>query len=128
MQNIKVRFHLSNGPQWGHWQIKRKDRVDFYHPNEVCLVLKDAVLKNRRATAEGIFSGKSKSVCSWIYCETIDIKPRGDHNESANSIISERSELIYNPKIAPYWRDSEGINLDNRAYGLIISEGKKLYV
>ena len=113
----KVRFHLAGGEHFKHWQVTLPNGVVEYHdPVKVSLFLRDCRLKNRRKTAERIFAGATnKTVCSWV--ETSD-EP---------AIAATGSMVMYNPHIAPFWRDEQGVDIDGIHCTNIFSIGKNLY-
>lgn len=104
---LKVRFNLGRGKHYKFWKISyANDRVEYVDPSKYDLVMHDCKLVNYKKTAKKIFCGANKSVCAWIECSQVDIKKEvkidGDH-----------PEISYNPKIAPYWRDDKGMDIDN---------------
>ena len=110
-QMYKVRFHLASGSHYKMWQIKDGKEITFHNPQEVNLSLWHCRLRNRRAIAEKIYYGDSKSVCAWIECEKIEVS-------QAKSIIG--IKISYNPRVKPYWV-MEDENVDDQLYDLLVT-------
>lgn len=122
MKKTKVRFHLAGGEHFKHWQVTLPNGVVEYHdPVKVSLYLRDCRLKNRRKTAERIFAGETnKTVCSWV--ETSEVLVIHEPTIDATG-----SMVMYNPHIAPFWRDEQGVDIDGIHCTNIFSIGKNLY-
>jgi hypothetical protein len=122
---IKVRFHLAAGEHFMHWQVKIGEQVTYYKPSEVFIEMRGCKLRNHRGVAERIHAGENKTVCAWIECEAIAVY---------NAVVGEFYNLDsgkpvrYNPRVAPYWMNGEGENLDNSTHRVIYSRGKGLLV
>lgn len=121
MRGYRVRFHLAQGEHFMHWQVKNLDTgvVSYYNPDKFHLVMSSCTLKNSRATAEKIHAGQNKSVCAWINAKHV----------TAVSLrypdpIEAENRVSYNPRIAPYWTDSEGRNIDGMSFSLLETSGK----
>lgn len=114
---FKVRFHLGRGENYMKWQLKGRDGTTVYlDPQAVRLKLKNCTLKNNKRLAREIHEGANKTVCAWIMCEEAEItqeKPEG-------------TEIGYNPRKNPFWTDGTN-DLDNKKYGQIVSDGRRLY-
>ena len=121
MKRIKVRFNLGAGKNFMKWKIERPDgKVSYHSPKEVQLVRVVCVLKNQRSTALKIFQGANKTVCSWILCESIEIRV------PTISKINELDRVSYNPRVTPNWifrgsvadgtRFNNLVSLDNKVY------------
>ena len=121
MNRIKVRFHLAAGENFRKWQIKQGETVSFYSPDEVHIVMEGCKLRNHLNVAKRIFDGGNKEVCAWVECDHVAIKKRGE------LAVDKGSPVSYNPRIAPYWVDSFGLNADDLCCPIIVSEGSKLY-
>lgn len=119
----KVRFHLGAGENYMKWQIKRRFSTSFVHTIRF-LVMKNCTLRNHEATASKIHAGANKSVCAWIECDDaynyFDIP--------LNFPLENGKQISYNPKVAPYWRDEDGNNIDGMEFSTIWSNGRKLFV
>lgn len=117
----KVRFNLGKGPRFMTWKITFPDgHHEYLQPDEVTLILIKAKLKNQRGTAEKIHEGANKRVCAWVECEDLKIKDKYRFSENL-------SEISYNPRIAPYWRDTKGNDVDNSYYGTMRTLGNKVF-
>ena len=120
-QMIKVRFHLGR-KNYLHWQVKYKDSIEFYSPDSVSLLMHKCYLKNRTSVARKIHEGAYKSVCAWIECEDLQILP-------AEEISLDRMmQVCYNPKVAPYWRDEKGSNIDGKRFESLVTKRSKVFV
>jgi hypothetical protein len=124
---IKVRFHLGRGDNYLKWQVKVKtkegEHAGYYEPDECCLSMYKCRLTNQKTAAQRINKGENKTVCAWVKCNGISVF-------IPSKIIEEKEKkpIYYNPKVAPYWRDEDGNNIDNEKYDNIISIGRQLYV
>lgn len=123
---FKVRFHLGAGRFYNHWQIKFSkgfaESVRYVDPNSpfMQIVMTNCLLKNRKPTAESIFNGSNKTVCAWIQCESAkaECQPK----------VKLIEEIFYNPRIAPYWRNSNGDNIDGYNFDLLVTKNKSVYI
>ena len=104
-----------------HWRIVHYPDSLYVDPFEINLILKDCVLKNNRKTAEKIFNGENKTVCSWVICESIDLQKTNNFDRK------KYDRIFYNPKKFPYWVDENENILDGKTYSEIRSVGKSLY-
>jgi hypothetical protein len=118
---FKLRFNLSPGPHFMHWVIVYENTKTFVKPDVCTIAMSDCVLKNQPATAQKIFDGADKSVCAWIECKHLAIY-------DPMSGCDDDKCVGYNPRIAPYWRDSTNTNIDNAHYDSIVSIGRSLQV
>lgn len=116
---MKVRFHLLNGKNFMKWQIiDDDDNKSYLDPNEVTLTLYDCYLHNNPNIANKIYSGKtSKDVCSWIDCREIEVEPAS---------LQVGNPVFYNPKIKPYWFDSNDNNIDGYRFDILTTNGNKV--
>ena len=118
---LKVRFHLGAGPHKGHFQVRDGDEVSYYDPAKFQLRMRVGRLHNQPTTAKRINCGEiNKTVCSWIACESLEIAPAGSWPVGY-------AEVSYNPKVAPYWRDSDGGCIDGEVVPILQTVGKKVY-
>jgi len=69
-----------------------------FHPWSFDLEMTNCVLSNRPNVGYDIYQGASKDVIAKIKCSDVKV------SLASNSPGSPESEIIYNPKIAPYWR------------------------
>lgn len=117
----KVRFNLGRGENFKKWKVTGPDKeVQYLDPNEVSLVLIKATLFNKKGSAEKIYNGHNKFVCAWIKCEDLQITTQYKYQENL-------SEINYNPKIAPNWRDTKGDDIDDKYFGTIRTIGNKVF-
>jgi hypothetical protein len=117
---MKVRFHLAKGKNFKKWQITDDDGIkSYFDPMDVKLTLHNCVLCNSKKTANRIYKGGSKTVCSWIKCEWVKI-------ESATDISGKC--IFYNPRVNPYWYDEEGTDIDGEHYDTLKTNGKNVFV
>lgn len=106
----KVRFHLGKGEHYMQWQIRKGDSVMYYDPARYDLWMRGCRLRNQRGTAERIHAGENKTVCAWVECDSISVT-------SANYEPADDSKAVrFNPRIAPYWMDSDGNDVDGVHY------------
>lgn len=127
---IKVRFHLGRGENYNKWQVTYHQGAKFYYePSEVKLVLYSCTLHNAKNIAEKIWCGATKSVCSWVECERLEVK--NIKFADADKLFSKNPDLYqhirYNPKFLPYWTNDAGKNLDNKKFDYLISINNKIY-
>ena len=122
-KRIKVRFNLGRGVNYFKWKVEFPDRVEYYSPTEVQLVLGKCELKNNRKTADKIFAGEHKQVCAWVLCEQILIREKDFAQEK------DWLKLKYNPKVVPYWTiDDDKENVDGHRFNKLISIDYGLYI
>ena len=115
---MKVRFHLQKGQNFMKWQITDDDdNKSYLDPNEVTLTLHDCYLHNNPNVANKIYSGATKDVCSWIECKKVEV-------ESASLQVG--NPISYNPKIKPYWFDSNDNNIDGYRFDILTTNGNKV--
>lgn len=117
MSILKVRFHLGKGINYKKWQITSDKKVEYLDPETTNLKLINCKLKNKRNIAEKIFQGQHKTVCAWIECEKIEI----------SSSTEKTYQIFYNPKIAPFWRDQENNDLDDRQFEILCTQGNQVF-
>jgi len=124
-QKIKVRFHLAQGENYMHWQIKYENgNVQYFDPKKFQLVMFECKLRNQKGTAEKIcYEGQNKTVCAWIECDEVIVSTI---IESDVSLM--RMQVSYNPRVEPNWTNGISEDLDNTEYHIIKSINNKLYV
>lgn len=122
-RQFQIRFHLAKGKNFMKFQVKnlKTGEVQYHDPDTASLVLYDCVLKNQKTTAQKINCGANKTVCAWVRAGKVVIlnKPMG--------MMASEYEVSYNPRIAPYWRDFEGNDIDNESFGEIRTIGRSLF-
>lgn len=114
---IQVRFHLAAGENFMKWQVKEGGRVSYYDPETTNLVLFNARLRNQVGTAKKINEGANKTVCAWVECDRIELTEKPVHREA----------VLYNPRVAPHWRDGNHNNIDGVAFEKLVSVNRTLY-
>ncbi len=119
--SIKVRFHLAAGENFRKWQVRKGNEVSFYSPNEVNILMVGCKLRNHLSIAKKIHEGANKEVCAWVECQSVEIKSKGEMQVDTSAPVS------YNPRIAPHWVDSFGLNADDLCCPYVVSEGNRLY-
>jgi|LakMenEpi03Aug12_release.lakeMendotaPanAssembly.Ray.scaffolds.fasta_scaffold00928_52 hypothetical protein len=121
MKKIKVRFNLGKGINYKKWKISYPEKTEYLDPINFSFLMLNCQVKNNRKTADKIFNGANKSVCSWILCDDlIFIKNGCVFFDTAN-------EIKYNPKTFPFW-NYKNENVDGICFESIVSCGKNLYV
>lgn len=126
--HAEVRFHLSNGPRYKHWQVKIKQGgktvdVYYYDPAEYQLEMIGCKLANRPNKAKQVFEAGVHDVSGWVRCD--EVRP------VRQIPIDNLEKLFYNPIRDPYWRresDSNEFIWDNSEYATLITSGKQVYV
>ncbi len=123
-----VRFHLGRGQHYKHWQVKSPDGVVYYDPKKYSLVMSNCVLKNNRTKAEKIFESKRRDVCGFVRCSNYRII---DLCQSDYMFLEPevKFELMFDPKIAPYWRKHNDPNAyDGMTYSTLVTNGRRVFV
>ena len=121
-QKIRVRFHLARGENYMKWQVRHGKEVRYFEPEDFDLRIANCILKNKPSDAERIYTGENKRVCAWINCESVEVY---DSRESSCPL---KNCVRYNPRVAPYWSDSDGNNIDNQSFDVICSVDRSLFV
>jgi hypothetical protein len=120
MKSSKIRFNLGKGKNYLKWKVERPEKeTEYLDPNEVQLVLRNCELKNNQKSAQEIFQGDYKRVCSWVLCESMEIKRNDFSSQSEN-------QIRYNPRVQPNWL-LNGENVDGEKFDTIISDGRRLF-
>lgn len=130
MTKIKrLRFHLSRGKNYRHWQLKgmKKESV-YFDPEETNFILKNVKLYNKRNVAKKIYEGANKDVCAWLSISgRIMVSP-------SEIDVSNMTEVSYNPRVAPFWTykivgaDSHLLDIDFKEFDKVIINKTKIYV
>jgi hypothetical protein len=119
-----VRFHLGAGEFYKHWQVKSKDEVIYYNPKDFRLIMSVCTLKNYRNKAEKVFSTQKRDVCGFVRCVMYYVFPYSDY-----SVHNYGDELLYDPKVAPFWRkENSEESYDNLQYDRMITFGRRIFV
>lgn len=116
---IKIRFNLSRGQNYMKWKVEYEDSVEYICPSSVHIVMFNARLRNRKASAIKIFCGANKFVCAWIECEDVRIFPSTERNLS--------DEVSYNPRKFPHWTDESGSDIDGKVFSKLYTKDSKVY-
>jgi hypothetical protein len=117
----RIRFNLGLGKNYKKWKVENTATkgVIYLDPNEYSLRLSNATLCNRKEAAKKINEGHNKYVCSWIECE--------DYQEVEIPIYFETQELLYNPRVKPFWQDFLGNDIDGFSFEELVTSGNKVY-
>lgn len=126
--HAEVRFHLSNGQHYMHWQVKimqgrKKVDVYYYDPKEYQLEMIGCKLVNYPNKSKKVYEAGVHDVSGWVKCE--EVKP------VRNMPVDNLEKLYYNPIRDPYWRresDSNEFIWDNSEYSTLITNDKQVYV
>tara|TARA_E500000318_G_C3564280_1_gene214944 strand:+ start:1338 stop:1757 length:420 start_codon:yes stop_codon:yes gene_type:complete len=120
----KVRFHLGRGPNYQRWQVRFGDNPpEYFDPEDVILKMHNAVLRNQRGTAEKILNGENKTVCAWVECDHLEVRPRGQHY-----IPGAKQFCHYNPKRRAHWFNNNRQDIDNTKHELLATFGKLIII
>jgi len=118
-----VRFHLGGGKHYKFWQIKFGQVPVYHDPSKDGLVLYDCILKNEKGTAERVFATQKRDVCGYVRCRDYTSRPYGTYN------VEGWQELMYDPKIAPYWRSSNCPDIcDGHTFATLVTVGRRVFV
>lgn len=129
---FKVRFHLSDGAHYKHWQIRtpikgQKDLVEYEDPSKVQLELVNCTLRNRTSVAKKVLSSQVRDVCGWVECEHI-ITTYLKYTD-APITVEGLSGVTYDPKIDLYWKvEQYSYEYDKVVIGDLITSGNRLYL
>ena len=121
-RKYKIRYHLGAGENYMKWRVEdtTSKEVKFLDTEDFEMSLKNAKLYNQKGAADNIYNGASKTVCAWIMAE--EIFPNPDYMFVAfDKIIS------YNPRVAPYWRDHNGKNVDKQEFEEIYIDKEEIF-
>jgi hypothetical protein len=118
-----IRFHLGAGQHYKFWQIKSNDcEPKYVSPFGNYIIMKNCVLKNNRNKAEKIFESQRRDVCGFVRCESYTLTNIGRD-------VSNLTELMFDPKIAPYWRKHNDPDAyDNLTYSTLVTKGRQVFV
>lgn len=121
---MRLRFNLGRGNNYMKWKLSGENMTtEFYDPYNCSLSLANCKLVNQAGTAKKIHEGANKQVCAWISCDFAERIP-----SQTQKTVGDMREVYYNPRVAPYWRDKDGNNLDGKEFSRIITIGKKVFV
>ncbi len=128
----EVRFHLSSGKNYMHWQLKimrgsKKAEVYYYNPAEYQLEMRGCRLINRPNKAKQVFEAGVHDVSGWVRCEELML--RKDFHPILP--VDNLEKLYYNPIRDPHWRresDSNEFVWDDTEYATLLTNGKQVYI
>lgn len=129
MEKYKLRFNLSKGENFKKWKLTHPSgHVEYLDRDSFSAVLKDAKFRNHRGTANKIFEGANKAVCSWIEFKSIDILKK------PSNVDRSHTKLYYNPKHLPFWTTfvnsgstKTSVNLDNSSHEEVLVNGTEIF-
>ena len=128
-RSFRLRYHLAQGPNFMKWQLRNKSEgiLDYFDPNEFVYTCVGAKLNNSVRTAQKIFDGDNKTVCSWISYS--DFGGVNQTLENFKDLEGRVTRISYNPRVAPNWmsHDLPDENLDGFE-GDVMIINKSLYV
>jgi len=120
----KVRFHLGAGKYHRYWQVITPDGDrNYYDPQEVNLVMRNARLHNNCKVARQIHGGRNKTVCAWIKCDDLEVITIMSYlfDKSPIEEVTKKEKLSYNPRKSPHWLEN-GKNVDFKRYKLLFTD------
>jgi hypothetical protein len=128
----EVRFHLSSGKNYMHWQLKimrgsKKVDVYYYNPSEFQLEMRGCRLVNKPNKAQQVFEAGVHDVSGWVRCEELML--RKDFHPLLP--VDDLERLFYNPIRDPYWRresDNNEFIWDGTEYATLLTNGKQVYI
>jgi hypothetical protein len=128
----EVRFHLSRGEHYMHWQLKvmqgsKKVDVYYYNPAEYQLEMRGCRLINKPNKAKQVFDAGVHDVSGWVRCEELML--RKDFHPILP--VDNLEKLYYNPIRDPHWRresDSNEFVWDDSEYATLLTNGKQVYI
>jgi hypothetical protein len=128
----EVRFHLSTGQHYMHWQLKIKQggktvEVCYFDPSEYQLEMRGCKLWNRPNKAKQVFEAGVHDVSGWVRCEELMLR------KSFYPIlpVDNLEKVYYNPLRDPHWRresDNNEFVWDETEYASLITHGKQVYI
>jgi len=122
---MRVRFNLGRGQNYRNWQVTLKDNEKLHYDPSVCqMTIYNGTLYNKRESAEKIYRGSCKFVCSWIECVTVITNYEFESMLSVTGL----EEVMYNPRKSPHWTNKKGENLDDTKYNSLITKGNRIYI
>jgi hypothetical protein len=128
----EVRFHLSRGEHYMHWQLKvmqgsKKVDVYYYNPAEYQLEMRGCRLINKPNKAKQVFDAGVHDVSGWVRCEELML--RKDFHPILP--VDNLEKLYYNPIRDPHWRRESDCNefiWDGSEYATLLTNGKQVYI
>jgi hypothetical protein len=123
----EVRFHLSSGKYYKHWQIKTYDQSPFYEVNYFDpfyhqLILHDCELVNKPNTAEKVLREQRRDVCGWVKCSRVSFVRAGQAD------LEKIRMVAYDPKVRSHWHyENQTDNIDGTKFDRLITYQKRVY-
>jgi hypothetical protein len=103
------------------WRVLRPDgQVEFLDPNEVQLVMIGCTFRNSKKAAQRIFEGENKTVCAWVLCDRLEVRPPMEYCDSQDL------QAKYNPRVAPNWQLGDQ-DIDGRNTESLHTVGSRVY-
>jgi hypothetical protein len=99
------------------WKIEHSEGIIYLSPEEFNLKMTNARLRNQKATASKINNGANKTVCSWILCDEVQV----------TNLQYFGDQVRYNPRVNPFWMDSNDDNIDGTTHDVLYTNGRKIY-
>ena len=131
----RVRFHLQNGKNYMHWQIREVTDDDkligsakdakYLDPAKCQIEMTGCKLVNDKSKAMKVHNAGKKDVSGWVLCD--NYIPRYDDTFPVDNL----ERLRYNPIVDPVWRreDDEGdFDWDNYHFDSLVTDGNRVYV
>ena len=119
---FKIRKHLAKGRFYNQWQIKGNDRctlqspsdswndtIAYFSPTGYQIECFDCSISLALSTAQKIYSGANKSVCSYLIARRYDWYRRGFFLNTDGM-----NQIRFNPRVSPNWQqlESDGVWVD----------------
>lgn len=128
----EVRFHLANGENYMHWQVKVKRGsktidVYYYDPKEYQLEMRGCRLINKVNKAKKVHEAGVKDVAGWVRCDEVML--RKEHFSVLP--VDNLERVFYNPIKDIHWRresDCGEFDWDNSEYATLITDNKQVYI
>jgi hypothetical protein len=128
----EVRFHLGDGKNYMHWQLKIKQggktvEVCYFDPSEYQLEMRGCKLWNRPNKAKQVFEAGVHDVSGWVRCEEVMLRKTFFPKLPVDNL----EKLYYNPLRDPHWRresDSNEFIWDGSEYATLLTNGKQVYI
>lgn len=128
----EVRFHLSKGEHFMHWQVKvfkngKRVGILYYDPAKYQLEMGKCVLVNYPTKAKQVFEAGVHDVSGWVQCEELKIRDK----HFPRLPIDTLEKLYYNPIRDPHWRRESDCNefiWDDTEYATLLTDSKQVYI
>ena len=127
----RVRFHLQNGKNYMHWQIRGEDdpanESMYFDPERYCIEMRGCRLINKKNAAQRVHAAGKKDVCGWVECDEYIVHYRKD----MEGYLDNLERLKYNPIVDPHWRresDEGEFYWDNLGFASLITNSKNVHV